>query len=118
MPLEKQSDYLSSLLTPLCQQVLICSTKSSIVFDSLLSSTCFMWPTYGQIDVRYIWFMSQIEAMLMSAKVLNPEESPIKIANIQQIIVAINALSKVTLLSFDHLICSLVKSFYLKCCLS
>ncbi|XWS18812.1 hypothetical protein CRYUN_Cryun32bG0077100 [Craigia yunnanensis] len=55
VPLEKQSDYLSSLLTPLCQRV---------------------------------------EAMLMNAKVLNPEESPLKIANIQQIIVAINALSK------------------------
>ncbi|XP_022721599.1 exportin-T-like isoform X3 [Durio zibethinus] len=55
VPLEKQSDYLSSLLTPLCQQV---------------------------------------EAMLMNAKRLNPEDSPLKIANIQQIIVAINALSK------------------------
>ncbi|XWS16157.1 hypothetical protein CRYUN_Cryun34aG0061300 [Craigia yunnanensis] len=55
VPLENQSDYLSSLLTPLCQQ---------------------------------------IEAMLMNAKGLNPEESRLKIANIQQIIVAINALSK------------------------
>ncbi|KAK6284314.1 hypothetical protein POUND7_003266 [Theobroma cacao] len=55
VPLEKQSDYLSSLLTPLCQQV---------------------------------------EAMLMNAKILTPEEYPLKIANIQQIIVAINALSK------------------------
>ncbi|XVF86906.1 hypothetical protein PTKIN_Ptkin18bG0078600 [Pterospermum kingtungense] len=55
VPLEKQSDYLSSLLTPFCQQV---------------------------------------EAVLMNAKGLNPEESPLKIANIQQIIVAINALSK------------------------
>ncbi|XP_004303696.1 PREDICTED: exportin-T-like [Fragaria vesca subsp. vesca] len=51
----KQSDYLSSLLTPLCQQV---------------------------------------EALLMNAKVLTPEEAPQKIANIQQIIVAINSLSK------------------------
>ncbi|XWS20068.1 hypothetical protein CRYUN_Cryun31cG0069800 [Craigia yunnanensis] len=55
VPLEKQSDYLSSLLTPLCQQV---------------------------------------EAMLTNAKGLNSEESPLKIANIQQIILAINALSK------------------------
>ncbi|XVF25223.1 hypothetical protein REPUB_Repub13aG0194600 [Reevesia pubescens] len=55
VPEEKQSDYLSSLLTPLCQQV---------------------------------------EAVLMNAKILNPEESPKKFANIQQIIVAINALSK------------------------
>lgn len=55
VPLEKQSDYLSSLLTPFCQQV---------------------------------------EAVLMNAKGLNPEESPLKIANMQQIIVAINALSK------------------------
>ncbi|GMI77867.1 PAUSED [Hibiscus trionum] len=55
VPLEKQSDYLSSLLTPLCQQV---------------------------------------EVTLMNSKVLNPEESTIQIANIQQIIVAINALSK------------------------
>ncbi|XP_050384216.1 exportin-T [Argentina anserina] len=51
----KQSDYLSSLLTPLCQQV---------------------------------------EALLMNARVLTPEEAPQKIANIQQIIVAINSLSK------------------------
>lgn len=53
--LEKQSDYLSSLLTPLCQQV---------------------------------------EVTLMNAKALNPDESSLQIANIQQIIVAINALSK------------------------
>lgn len=31
----------------------------------------------------------------MNAKVLTPEEAPQKIANIQQIIVAINSLSKV-----------------------
>ncbi|KAE8708729.1 Exportin-T [Hibiscus syriacus] len=55
VPLEKQSDYLSSLLTPLCQQV---------------------------------------EATLMNSKVLNLEEPTVRIANIQQIIVAINALSK------------------------
>ncbi|KAA3479204.1 exportin-T [Gossypium australe] len=53
--LEKQSDYLSSLLTPLCQQV---------------------------------------EVTLMNARALNPDESSLQIANIQQIIVAINALSK------------------------
>lgn len=53
--LEKQSDYLSSLLTPLCQQV---------------------------------------EVTLMNAKALNPDESSLQLANIQQIIVAINALSK------------------------
>ncbi|KAL3610493.1 hypothetical protein D5086_001513 [Populus alba] len=55
LPSEKQSDYLSSLLTPLCHQV---------------------------------------EALLINANVLNPEESPVKVANIQQIIMAINALSK------------------------
>ncbi|KAK2990150.1 hypothetical protein RJ640_008414 [Escallonia rubra] len=55
VPLGKQSDYLSSLLTPLCQQV---------------------------------------EVLLVNAKVQKPEESPAKIANIQQIIMAINALSK------------------------
>ncbi|KAK4837810.1 hypothetical protein QYF36_008618 [Acer negundo] len=55
VPVEKQSDYLSSLLTPLCQQV---------------------------------------QALLLNAKTLNPEESPAKITNVQQIIVAINSLSK------------------------
>lgn len=55
--------------------------------------------------------MSQVEAVLMNAKGLNPEESPLKIANMQQIIVAINALSKVTFLFFEHLIRSLVKGF-------
>ncbi|BBG98791.1 ARM repeat superfamily protein [Prunus dulcis] len=55
VPPAKQSDYLSSLLTPLCQQV---------------------------------------EALLRNAKVLTPEEAPQKLANIQQIIVAINSLSK------------------------
>ncbi|KAK3030933.1 hypothetical protein RJ639_036671 [Escallonia herrerae] len=55
VPLGKQSDYLSSLLTPLCQQV---------------------------------------EVLLVNAKVQKPEESPAKIANIQQIIMVINALSK------------------------
>ncbi|WCJ39412.1 Exportin-T [Euphorbia peplus] len=55
VPLEKQADYLSSLLTPLCQQV---------------------------------------EILLMNAKVQSSEESPAKIAIIQQIIIAINALSK------------------------
>lgn len=55
VPLEKQSDYLSALLTPLCQQV---------------------------------------EALLMNAKLLSPEENPAKIAIIEQIIVAINSLSK------------------------
>ncbi|KAE8728615.1 Exportin-T [Hibiscus syriacus] len=55
VPLEKQSDYLSSFLTPLCQQV---------------------------------------EATLMNSKVMNPEQSNVQIANLQQIIGAINALSK------------------------
>ncbi|KAK1576253.1 hypothetical protein Q3G72_012347 [Acer saccharum] len=55
VPVEKQSDYLSSLLTPLCQQV---------------------------------------QALLLNAKTLDPEESPAKITNVQQIIVAINSLSK------------------------
>ncbi|XP_024970588.1 exportin-T [Cynara cardunculus var. scolymus] len=55
VPLEKQSEYLSSLLTPLCQQV---------------------------------------EILLASSRVQNSEESPSKVANIQQIIMAINALSK------------------------
>ncbi|TXG68329.1 hypothetical protein EZV62_003264 [Acer yangbiense] len=55
VPVEKQSDYLSSLLTPLCQQV---------------------------------------QALLLNAKTLDPEESPAKITNVQLIIVAINSLSK------------------------
>ncbi|XP_031092044.1 exportin-T-like [Ipomoea triloba] len=55
VPLEKQSEYLSALLTPLCRQV---------------------------------------EALLLNAKLLNPDESPGKIVNLQQIIMAINALSK------------------------
>lgn len=55
VPLEKQSDYLSSLLTPLCHQV---------------------------------------EISLANSKELNSEESLSIIANIQQIIMAINALSK------------------------
>ncbi|CAN1827329.1 PSD [Linum perenne] len=55
VPLEKQSEYLASLLTPLCRQ---------------------------------------IEVVLMNSKILNPEESHAKIDNIQQIIMAINALSK------------------------
>ncbi|XP_065866859.1 exportin-T isoform X2 [Euphorbia lathyris] len=55
VPLEKQADYLSSLLTPLCHQV---------------------------------------EILLMNAKVQSSEESPAKIVIIQQIIMAINALSK------------------------
>ncbi|KAL3528585.1 hypothetical protein ACH5RR_007907 [Cinchona calisaya] len=53
--LEKQSEYLSALLTPLCRQV---------------------------------------EVALLNAELQNGEESPTKIANIQQIIMAINALSK------------------------
>ncbi|KAL2462466.1 Exportin-T [Forsythia ovata] len=55
VPPEKQSDYLSALLTPLCQQV---------------------------------------EFALLNAQTQIPEESATKIANIQQIIMAINALSK------------------------
>ncbi|KAL2534185.1 Exportin-T [Abeliophyllum distichum] len=55
VPLEKQSDYLSSLLSPLCQQV---------------------------------------ELALSNAKAQNPEESAAQIADIQQIIMSINALSK------------------------
>ncbi|KAL0396965.1 UNVERIFIED_CONTAM: Exportin-T [Sesamum calycinum] len=55
VPLEKQSDYLSALLTPLCQQV---------------------------------------EVALLNAKSQNHEGSLAHIGNIQQIIVAINALSK------------------------
>ncbi|KAK1434241.1 hypothetical protein QVD17_11160 [Tagetes erecta] len=55
VPLEKQSEYLSSLLTPLCQQV---------------------------------------EILIASSRVQNSEDSPSKVANIQQIIMAINALSK------------------------
>ncbi|XP_052175339.1 exportin-T isoform X2 [Diospyros lotus] len=55
VPAEKQTEFLSALLTPLCQQV---------------------------------------EASVLNAKVENPEASPGKIANIQQTIMAINALSK------------------------
>lgn len=55
VPPAKQSDYLSTLLTPLCQQV---------------------------------------EALLMNVKVLTPEETHVKVSNIQQIIIAINSLSK------------------------
>ncbi|XP_010431496.1 PREDICTED: exportin-T-like [Camelina sativa] len=55
VPAEKQSKYLSLLLTPLCQQ---------------------------------------IEAGVQQAKVANSEDFPVKIANIQFAIVAINALSK------------------------
>nr|XP_043615501.1 exportin-T isoform X2 [Erigeron canadensis] len=55
VPLEKQTEYLSSLLTPLCQQV---------------------------------------EILIASSRGLNSEESLSKIVNIQQIIMAINALSK------------------------
>ncbi|WJX85791.1 hypothetical protein P8452_68194 [Trifolium repens] len=55
VPPEKQSDYLSSLLSPLCQQV---------------------------------------EALLRNAKSLSYEESKARIAVIQQIIMAINSLSK------------------------
>ncbi|PIN02947.1 Nuclear mRNA export factor receptor LOS1/Exportin-t (importin beta superfamily) [Handroanthus impetiginosus] len=55
VPLEKQSEYLSALLTPLCQQV---------------------------------------EVALLNAKSQNPEQSAVQIENIQQIIMAINALSK------------------------
>ncbi|KAG6395676.1 hypothetical protein SASPL_141800 [Salvia splendens] len=55
VPLEKQSDYLSSLLTPLCQQV---------------------------------------EVAISNAKPQNPEETLLQIGNMQQIVMAINALSK------------------------
>ncbi|GAU13735.1 hypothetical protein TSUD_348390 [Trifolium subterraneum] len=55
VPPEKQSDYLSSLLSPLCQQV---------------------------------------EVLLRNAKLLSYEESKARIAVIQQIIMAINSLSK------------------------
>ncbi|KAI4329079.1 hypothetical protein L6164_021381 [Bauhinia variegata] len=55
VPVEKQSDYLSSLLSPLCQQV---------------------------------------ETLLNNTKLLTTEETHIKIAVIQQIIMAINSLSK------------------------
>ncbi|XP_010537618.1 PREDICTED: exportin-T isoform X1 [Tarenaya hassleriana] len=55
VPSEKQSDYLSCLLTPLCQQ---------------------------------------IGSSLMQAKVASPEDFPMKIANVQSAVVAINALSK------------------------
>ncbi|CAA0814601.1 Exportin-T [Striga hermonthica] len=55
VPLQKQSEYLSALLTPLCQQV---------------------------------------EVVLFNAKSCSPEESLAQVENIQQIIMAINALSK------------------------
>lgn len=55
VPVEKQTDYLSSLLTPLCQQV---------------------------------------ESLLVNAKMQNPEESSANVIIIQQVIMAINALSK------------------------
>lgn len=55
VPSEKQAEYLSSLLTPLCQQV---------------------------------------EVLLLDAKAQNREGPYVKIANIQQIVMAINALSK------------------------
>ncbi|KAL1551758.1 exportin-T-like isoform X2 [Salvia divinorum] len=55
VPIEKQSDYLSSLLTPLCQQV---------------------------------------EVALLNAKPQHSEESLLQIENLQQTVMAINALSK------------------------
>lgn len=54
----------------------------------------------------FTWYklfcLDQIEALIANAKVQNPEESPAKIWNIQQIIMAINALSKV-LIAFNLL---------------
>ncbi|KAF8026914.1 hypothetical protein BT93_F3414 [Corymbia citriodora subsp. variegata] len=55
VPVERQSGYLSSLLTPLCHQV---------------------------------------EGLLLNSEILTIEEAPGKIATIQQVIMAINALSK------------------------
>ncbi|KAL9228510.1 hypothetical protein vseg_004085 [Gypsophila vaccaria] len=55
MPVEKQTNYLSSLLTPLCQQV---------------------------------------ETLVVNGKVQNPNEYPTNVLTIQQIVMAINALSK------------------------
>lgn len=52
-----------------------------------------------------MWF--QVEVLLLNAKALSPEELPTKIANLQQIIMAINSLSKV-------LFCSLKKCSYRK----
>uniref|UniRef100_A0A2P2LEF6 Uncharacterized protein n=1 Tax=Rhizophora mucronata TaxID=61149 RepID=A0A2P2LEF6_RHIMU len=58
----------------------------------------------------------QVKTLLINAEVLNPEECPAKIANIQHIIMAINAVSKVFCrscqpLKFLHGACfSLLKS--------
>lgn len=97
VPLEKQSDYLSSLLTPLCQQVNI-GIRHCVVFkfvwvcgeDVLLFLEC-----CGKIMLNCIFLLLQVEVALSNAKPQNPEESLLQIENMQQVVMAINALSKV-----------------------
>lgn len=157
VPLERQSEYLSALLTPLCQQVKfdyllnLCSTWTvvwglifiiclSFIFASvvveestwggwgvlisflILQFCTFIFDIYNlkrsweEFLIVYILFLDtrhaiitlhfhialflfsdnghfkQVETLLLNA---NWEESPLKISNIQQIVMAINALSKV-----------------------
>lgn len=123
VPVEKQTDFLSSLLSPLCQQVSSNALKiwiAKCLAPFLIKDfiTC-LYPLIDHNLITYLiqsillimtwlfaWFkllcLDQIETLIANAKVQNPEESPAKIWNIQQIIMAINALSKV-LIAFNLL---------------
>ena len=54
-------------------------------------------------SVTEVMLFEQVEEALLNAKVRNEEESPTKIAIIQQIIMAINALSKVFIYHLNRL---------------
>ncbi|RVX16880.1 Exportin-T [Vitis vinifera] len=93
VPPEKQSEYLSSLLTPLCQQVKVelAVMESALVYLPLGIPCPPSLPTFILLIAAAL---IQVEVLLINAKVQNAEDPVAKIANIQQIIMAINALSK------------------------
>lgn len=95
VPLEKQSVYLSSLLNPLCQQV---EHWHMAVFCLPMGLWRRIFTVFGLWLKNYsklLFMLLQVEAVLLNAKPHNPEESLPQIENMQQIVMAINALSKV-----------------------
>ncbi|EXB23808.1 hypothetical protein L484_009569 [Morus notabilis] len=100
VPPAKQSDYLSSLLTPLCQQVMVRFSVWKFIIScgssSLPPNFCFALIQCHQRDTSFLTLtvFIQVEALLMNVQALTPEETPVKLTHIQQIIIAINSLSK------------------------
>lgn len=102
---EKQSDYVAAFLRPLCQKVKMEFESLSFFFHQLpslpwllilITVSAFIWWIISKLTC-YLCLSNQLNEVLLDSKAQGLEESSGKVLTLQQIIMALNALSKVSL---------------------